>query len=77
MLTSQPAPPAPAVARWKRDLIAARGACMQPEPNPADPRDVTAYTEAVRQLAADARTGIEPHGRPTVCLGAEAELELP
>jgi hypothetical protein len=80
--------PADAVARWKRFLIAARGACMVPGPDPAKPGDVAAYGAAVRQLVAEAATDLQAaeavawieRGRGLmVCLGtaAEPELELP
>ena len=52
--TPQDADPA-AVTEWIRRLRNAQG-CMRLAPDPSNPLAVTAYNEALRQLAAEPRT---------------------
>lgn len=53
------------VAWWLAELRPPRG-CVQAVPDPADPRAIAAYAEALRQLYAEARAeaGSEPEAAP-------------
>lgn len=47
--------PDPATVAARRLAIVANTGCVKAEPDPADPYDVAAYNEALRQLEAEAQ----------------------
>lgn len=53
-MTFRVVPDPAAVAAWRRAIVA-DVRCVKAEPDPADPYDVAAYNEALRQLEAEAQ----------------------